>query len=77
MLDQILKNAKRPIDLKSKIFSFSLISLFQQQQFASIVKVRLIHCQVETFLSQTSGFGEAVETTCSMDTSELPHHHHD
>ena len=40
------------------------------------VKVRLIYCQVETFLSQTSGFGEAVVTTCSMDTSELHRHHH-
>ena len=77
IMEQILKNEKRPSDLKSKTFDFSLISLFQQQQFASIVKVRLIHCQVETFLSQTSGFGEAVETTCSMDTSEQHHHHHD
>ena len=31
-------NAKRPSDLKSKIFEFSLISLFQKEQFASMSK---------------------------------------
>ena len=38
IMEQILKNAKRPSDLKSKIFEFSLISLFQKEQFASMSK---------------------------------------
>ena len=38
IMEQILKDEKRPSDLKSKTFDFSLISLFQQQQFASMSK---------------------------------------
>ena len=38
IMEQILKNAKRPSDLKSRTFEFSLISLFQQEQFASMSK---------------------------------------
>ena len=38
IMEQILKNAKRPSDLKSRTLEFSLISLFQQEQFASMSK---------------------------------------
>ena len=38
IMEQILKNEKRPSDLKSETFDFSLISLFQQQQLASMSK---------------------------------------